>query len=117
VRDKREGTWRVKYNFGAHVKGEGAHIHRHNGTVMVYTLSGRWKYHQCDWVVEAGDFVFEPSESAQSFTKSVARADFLAERRGFEPLCGAPAGLSGSSLPFLGGSSATSALCATTRSS
>jgi quercetin dioxygenase-like cupin family protein len=49
-------------------KGEGAHIHRHTGTVMVYTLSGRWKYDQHDWVAEAGDFVFEPSESSHSFT-------------------------------------------------
>ena len=49
-------------------KGEGAHIHRHTGTVMVYTLSGRWKYDQHDWVVEAGDFVFEPAESTHSFT-------------------------------------------------
>jgi 2,4'-dihydroxyacetophenone dioxygenase len=49
-------------------KGQGAHIHRHTGTVMVYTLSGRWKYDQHDWVAEAGDFVFEPSESAHSFT-------------------------------------------------
>ena len=49
-------------------KGEGANIHRHTGTVMVYTLSGRWKYDQHDWVAEAGDFVFEPSESAHSFT-------------------------------------------------
>ncbi|HWW85471.1 MAG TPA: 2,4'-dihydroxyacetophenone dioxygenase family protein, partial [Vicinamibacterales bacterium] len=45
-------------------KGEGAHIHRHTGTVMVYTLSGRWKYDQHDWIAQAGDFVFEPSESS-----------------------------------------------------
>jgi len=49
-------------------KGEGAHIHRHTGTVMVYTLSGRWKYDQHDWIAQAGDFVFEPSESSHSFT-------------------------------------------------
>ena len=42
-------------------KGEGAHIHRHTGTVMVYTLSGRWKYDQHDWIAQACDFVFEPS--------------------------------------------------------
>ena len=45
---------------------------------------------------------------------------FLEERRGFEPLTSAvqaPARLTGSNLPFLGGSPATSALCATTRSS
>ena len=45
-------------------------------------------------------------------------ADFLVERRGFEPLTSAvqaPARLTGSSLPFLGGSSATLALCATTQ--
>jgi len=34
-------------------KGEGANIHRHTGTVMVYTLTGRWKYDQPDWVAEA----------------------------------------------------------------
>jgi hypothetical protein len=42
------------------------------------------------------------------------------ELRGFKPLTSAvqaPACLTGSSLPFLDGSSATSALCATTRSS
>ena len=47
-------------------------------------------------------------------------ADFLVERRGFESLTSAvqaPARLTGSSLPFLGGSSATSAWCATTRRS
>ena len=49
-------------------KGEGANIHRHTGTVMVYTLSGRWKYDQHDWVAEAGDFVFESAESTHSFT-------------------------------------------------
>jgi len=27
-----------------------------------------WKYDQHDWVAEAGDFVFEPSESEHSFT-------------------------------------------------
>jgi hypothetical protein len=40
------------------------------------------------------------------------RADYLVDRRGFEPLTSAvqaPARLTGSSLPFLGGSSATSA--------
>jgi hypothetical protein len=43
---------------------------------------------------------------------TAARADFLVELRGFEPLTSAvqaPAGLTGSSLPFLRGSSATSA--------
>jgi hypothetical protein len=43
---------------------------------------------------------------------ATARADFLVERRGFEPLASAvqaPARLTGSSLPFLGGSLATSA--------
>ena len=49
-------------------KGEGANIHRHTGTVMVYTLTGRWKYDQHDWVAETGDFVFEPAESTHSFT-------------------------------------------------
>ncbi|MFD1557254.1 cupin domain-containing protein [Paraburkholderia silviterrae] len=44
-------------------KGEGAHIHRHTGTVMACTLNGRWKYDQHGCIAEADDFVFEPSAS------------------------------------------------------
>jgi len=33
--------------------------HHHSGTVMVYTLQGRWKYLEHDWTASAGSFVYE----------------------------------------------------------
>jgi 2,4'-dihydroxyacetophenone dioxygenase len=47
---------------------EGAHIHRHTGTVVVYTITGAWKYDQHKWISCAGDFVFETADSSHSFT-------------------------------------------------
>lgn len=33
--------------------------HHHSGTVQVYTISGKWKYKEHDWVATPGSFVFE----------------------------------------------------------
>lgn len=33
--------------------------HHHSGTVHVYTISGKWKYKEHDWVATPGSFVFE----------------------------------------------------------
>jgi 2,4'-dihydroxyacetophenone dioxygenase len=33
--------------------------HHHSGTVMVYTLSGTWRYLEHDWTAGPGSFVFE----------------------------------------------------------
>jgi len=33
--------------------------HHHSGTVHVYTVSGRWRYLEHDWVAGPGSFVFE----------------------------------------------------------
>jgi 2,4'-dihydroxyacetophenone dioxygenase len=48
--------------------GEGAHLHRHTGTVVVYTITGAWRYDQHDWTSKAGDYVFESADSSHSFT-------------------------------------------------
>jgi len=34
--------------------------HRHNGPVHAWTLRGRWRYLEHDWMASAGDYVFEP---------------------------------------------------------
>ena len=33
--------------------------HHHSGSVMVYTISGSWRYLEHDWVATAGSFVYE----------------------------------------------------------
>ena len=34
-------------------------IHHHTGTVIVYTVQGRWKYREHDWVADKGSVVYE----------------------------------------------------------
>jgi quercetin dioxygenase-like cupin family protein len=34
--------------------------HKHFGEVQAYTLSGRWRYLEYDWVASAGSLVYEP---------------------------------------------------------
>jgi len=38
-------------------------MHHHAGTVMVWTVSGKWKYLEHDWVGTPGSFVFETAAS------------------------------------------------------
>ena len=38
-------------------------MHHHAGTVMVWTLAGRWKYIEHDWVAGPNSFVFETAGS------------------------------------------------------
>jgi hypothetical protein len=40
--------------------------HHHSGTVHVYTLQGRWRYKEHDWVAGPGPFVFETAASAHT---------------------------------------------------
>ena len=42
-------------------------IHRHYGSVVVYTLKGAWRYLEHDWVARAGDFVYETAGSSHTF--------------------------------------------------
>src|SRR5262245_31225854 len=37
--------------------------HRHHGPVHAWTVAGRWRYREYDWVAQAGDYVFEPTNS------------------------------------------------------
>jgi 2,4'-dihydroxyacetophenone dioxygenase len=41
--------------------------HRHYGSVIVYTMSGAWRYLEHDWVARAGDFVYETAGSSHTF--------------------------------------------------
>jgi hypothetical protein len=41
--------------------------HHHTGTVIVYTLEGKWKYKEHDWVAGPGSLVYETAASAHSF--------------------------------------------------
>lgn len=34
--------------------------HRHSGPVHAFTLRGKWRYLEHDWVATAGDYAFEP---------------------------------------------------------
>lgn len=40
--------------------------HKHFGPVHAYTLSGRWRYKEYDWVAEPGSFIYEPSGSTHT---------------------------------------------------
>ncbi len=40
--------------------------HRHHGPVHAWTVSGRWRYREYDWVAQAGDYVFEPTNSTHT---------------------------------------------------
>lgn len=35
--------------------------HRHPGPVHAFTLKGRWRYMEHDWVAEAGSYAYEPA--------------------------------------------------------
>src|SRR6476469_7860859 len=40
--------------------------HMHTGTVMVYTIEGKWKYKEHDWVAGPGSVVFETAASTHT---------------------------------------------------
>ena len=41
--------------------------HHHTGTVMVYTIEGKWKYKEHDWVAGPGSVVYETAASTHTF--------------------------------------------------
>ena len=41
--------------------------HHHSGTVMVYTIEGKWKYQEHDWIAGPGSFVYETAASTHTF--------------------------------------------------
>jgi hypothetical protein len=47
--------------------------HHHSGTVIVYTIKGRWKYAEHDWTAGPGSIVFETA--AESHTPEAVPGD------------------------------------------
>ena len=41
--------------------------HHHTGTVMVYTIEGKWKYKEHDWTAGPGSIVYETAASTHTF--------------------------------------------------
>jgi quercetin dioxygenase-like cupin family protein len=54
--DESTGTYVMLARFGPGTK---LPKHRHLGAVHAYTVAGRWRYLEYDWVAAAGDFVHE----------------------------------------------------------
>lgn len=48
------------------VPGASLGVHYHVGQVYGYTIAGRWRYLEHDWVAKPGTFVFEPAGEAHS---------------------------------------------------
>jgi 2,4'-dihydroxyacetophenone dioxygenase len=42
--------------------------HHHSGTVIVYTVSGSWKYLEHDWIARKGSIVYETAGTAHTPT-------------------------------------------------
>jgi quercetin dioxygenase-like cupin family protein len=40
--------------------------HHHSGAVIVYTIEGRWKYKEHDWIAGPGSVVFETAASSHT---------------------------------------------------
>jgi quercetin dioxygenase-like cupin family protein len=40
--------------------------HHHSGTVIVYTIEGRWKYKEHDWIAGPGSVVYETAASSHT---------------------------------------------------
>jgi 2,4'-dihydroxyacetophenone dioxygenase len=47
--------------------GTGLGVHKHYGSVILYTIKGAWRYLEHDWVARAGDFVYETAGSSHTF--------------------------------------------------
>ncbi|MCY1273435.1 hypothetical protein D9M68_250890 [compost metagenome] len=41
--------------------------HHHTGTVIVYTIEGKWRYKEHDWVAGPGSIVYETAASSHTF--------------------------------------------------
>ena len=52
--------------------------HHHCGTVTVYTINGRWKYKEHDWIAGPGSVVFETAGSSHTPEALSGTGDVLA---------------------------------------
>jgi quercetin dioxygenase-like cupin family protein len=54
--------------------------HRHTGAVIVYTVQGRWKYREHDWIAAPGSIVYETAGSShtpEALPEDAAGADVV----------------------------------------
>jgi len=58
--NESEGKYTLLTKFGAGVE---LPKHRHFGAVNAWTIAGKWRYLEYDWVAEAGHFAYEPPGS------------------------------------------------------
>ncbi len=49
--------------------------HKHFGPVHAYTLAGRWRYKEYDWVAEPGSFIYEPSGSTHTLVVDATESE------------------------------------------
>ena len=47
--------------------GGGLHTHYHHGTVVAYTIKGRWRHRESSWVAGPGDILVEPAGTTRTF--------------------------------------------------
>jgi quercetin dioxygenase-like cupin family protein len=75
--DEASGTYVMHTRFGA---GTELPKHRHFGPVSAWTIKGRWRYYEYDWVATAGDYVFEsPGSEHTLFVEEDAEIVFTIE--------------------------------------
>ena len=58
--NEKEGRYTMVAKFAPGVQ---LPTHRHFGAVQAYTIQGRWRYLEYDWVAEAGHYAYEPPGS------------------------------------------------------
>lgn len=58
--DPIRGEWTTLLKLPPHTE---LPMHHHSGTVMVWTVTGSWRYKEHAWVARAGSFVFETAAS------------------------------------------------------
>jgi 2,4'-dihydroxyacetophenone dioxygenase len=59
------GVWVVRNRFQPGVQLQ---IHRHTGAVEGFTISGRWRYLEYDFVNTAGSYIHEPAGSVHTLS-------------------------------------------------
>ena len=57
--------------------GTGLGIHKHYGSVIVYTIKGAWRYLEHDWVAREGAFVYEPPGEIHTLVVEAGHAEMI----------------------------------------
>lgn len=51
--------------------------HYQSGTVITYTIEGRWKFREYEWIAGPGSVVFEPAASRHTPETAIAEGEVL----------------------------------------